>query len=155
MPNDIIHLMVYGTLLSGEGNHRRFCGDALTIEPAVTAGRLYHLPMGFPAMVEAGDGQVFGEAMTFPGLDVALREIDRLEGFRPGDPDGSLYRRVVRPVRLLGSGDMVSAYCYVWNPPLPAGSRRVPSGRWRPGRDGMSIRYPTARRKRPTHAQDP
>jgi len=143
MAAPVTHLLCYGTLMKGESNHHHYCADALTIEPAVTTGRLHYLPMGFPAMIDADDGQVFGEVMTFPDLDAVLREIDRLEGFRPGDPDGSLYRRVVRPVRSLGSGDTVSAYCYVWNRPLPAGSRRVPSGRWRPGGDGISIPYPT------------
>jgi len=144
MADRVTHLLCYGTLMKGELNHRRYCAGALTIEPAVATGRLYHLPMGFPAMTEADDGRVFGEAMTFPDLDAALREIDRLEGFRPDDPDGSLYLRVIRPVRLLVSVRTVSAYCYLWNQPLPAGSRRVPSGRWRPGGDGISIRCPTA-----------
>lgn len=131
MADPVSHLLCYGTLMKGERNHRRCCADALTIEPAVTTGRLYHLSAGFPAMVEADDGEVFGEAMTFPDLDAALRDIDRLEGFWPDDPDGSLYRRVIRPVRLLRSGGTVPAYCYLWNRPLPPGAEPVLGGRWR------------------------
>lgn len=123
-------LLCYGTLMRGGANHARFCVDVLTIEPAVIAGKLYHLPMGFPAMVDAADGQVFGEAMTFSDLDATLREIDRLEGFRPDDPDGSLYLRIVRPVRLLRSGGTVPAYCYLWNRPLPPGATPILGGRW-------------------------
>jgi gamma-glutamylcyclotransferase (GGCT)/AIG2-like uncharacterized protein YtfP len=124
-------LLCYGTLMRGGANHVRFCAEALTIEPAVIVGRLYHLPMGFPAMVETDDGKVFGEAMTFPDLDATLQEIDRLEGFRPDDPDGSLYRRVIRPVRLLRSGLTVPAYCYLWHRPVPHGAALIPGGRWR------------------------
>ena len=131
MADPVNHLLCYGTLMEGERNHRRYCGHALTIEPAVIAGKLYHLPVGFPAMVEADDGEVFGEAMTFPDLDATLREIDRLEGFRPDDADGSLYLRVVRPVRLLRSGGTVPAYCYLWNRPVPHGAALIPGGRWR------------------------
>ena len=131
MSDPVSHLLCYGTLMKGESNHRRFCADVLTIEPAVIVGKLYDLPMGFPAMIEADDGQVFGEAMTFLNLDATLREIDRLEGFWPDDPDGSLYRRVIRPVRLLRSDETVPAYCYLWNRPLPPDAALIPGGRWR------------------------
>lgn len=53
-------LFVYGTLMRGQANHARYCTDALTIEPAVATGRLYHLPTGFPAMVEADEGGCLG-----------------------------------------------------------------------------------------------
>ena len=65
MAEDVTTIFCYGTLMRGQINHARYCADALTIEPAVTTGRLYHLPMGYPAMIEADDGQVFGQAMTF------------------------------------------------------------------------------------------
>jgi len=133
MAEDVKYLMVYGTLMRGQVNHARFCADALTIEPAVTTGRLYHLPMGYPAMVEADDDQVFGEAMTFPDLAATLREIDRLEGYRPDDPEHSLYLRRIRPVSLLKSGLTTPAYFYLWNAALPKGSYPVEGGRWTSG----------------------
>lgn len=131
MADPVSHLICYGTLMKGERNHRRCCADALTVEPAVTTGRLYLLSAGFPAMVEADAGEVFGEAMAFPDLDAALRDIDRLEGFRPDDPDGSMYLRIVRPVRLIRSGETMLAFCYLWNRPLPHGAALIPDGHWR------------------------
>ena len=130
MPNDIIHLMVYGTLLSNEKNHRRFCGDAVTVETAVTRGVLYDLPMGFPAMVQVEDSQVFGEAVTFPDLEVVLRRTDLLEGYDPRRPDCSMYRRVAVPVLTETSQQCITAWVYVWNGPLPSDARHVPSGLW-------------------------
>ena len=62
MPEQVTHILVYGTLLQGAANHARFCADVLTVEPARTTGRLYHLPAGFPAMVEATDGVVYGRS---------------------------------------------------------------------------------------------
>jgi gamma-glutamylcyclotransferase (GGCT)/AIG2-like uncharacterized protein YtfP len=130
MPCEVTHILVYGTLLRGEPNHARFCADALTIEPASTRGRLYHLAAGFPAMVEDAEGTVYGEAMTFPDLQAALARIDLLEGYRPERPERSLYLRRVQLVTLLRTGEAIPAYCYVWRGPLPEGAVRVPSGRW-------------------------
>jgi len=130
MAEDVTTLFCYGTLMRGQANHARYCSDVLTIEPAVTAGRLYQLPMGYPAMIEPADGQVFGEVMTFPDISATLREIDRLEGYRPDDPEHSLYIRRIRPVSLLRSGLTVPAYCYVWRGALPSGSVRLAKDRW-------------------------
>jgi gamma-glutamylcyclotransferase (GGCT)/AIG2-like uncharacterized protein YtfP len=99
--------------MSGFWNHERYCGDALTIEPAVTTGRLYHLPYGFPAMFDAPDGQVFGEVMTFPDIERTLERLDRLEGYRPGD-DSSHYIRIKKIVTILNSGQVVPAWGYVY-----------------------------------------
>ena len=40
MVGEVGRLFVYGTLPRGGPNHGRFCGDALTVGPARTAGRL-------------------------------------------------------------------------------------------------------------------
>ena len=130
MADPVKHLFVYGTLMRGQVNYDRFCADALTIEPAVTTGRLYHLPMGFPAMIEAADGQVFGEAITFLDLDAVLMQTDLLEGFEPRRPDSSMYRRVAVPVLIEGSEQCVTAWTYVWNRALPRGAMSLPNGRW-------------------------
>ena len=45
-----VTLFVYGTLMSGQANHDRFCRHAIDIRPATTWGRLYHLPAGYPAL---------------------------------------------------------------------------------------------------------
>jgi len=45
-----LRLFVYGTLKKGFWNFDRFCTRAISIEPATTWGRLYHLPAGFPAL---------------------------------------------------------------------------------------------------------
>jgi len=130
MAQDVKHLFVYGTLMSGQPNHRCYCADAVTVEPAVTTGRLYHLPMGFPAMIEADDRQVFGEAMTFPDLPAKLAVLDHLEGYRPDQPEHSLYVRRVRPITLLRSHHTVRAHCYIWARPLSADAAAVEAGSW-------------------------
>jgi len=49
--NQQLRIFVYGTLKRGYWNHDRFCSQAVSIEPATTWGRLFHLPAGFPALV--------------------------------------------------------------------------------------------------------
>lgn len=110
---DVSFIFVYGTLRRGFQNHDRYCGDALTIEPAVTTGRLYHLPQGFPAMFDAPDGQVFGEVMTFPDIKKTLERLDRLEGYCPGDGQ-SHYIRIKKIVTILNGGKVVPAWVYVY-----------------------------------------
>ena len=134
MADGITRVFVYGTLLRGEANHARFCADTLTIESASTTGRLYHLPAGFPALVEDAGGIAYGEAMTFPDLEGTLARLDSLEGYRPEHAERSLYIRRVQSVTLSSTGGAVLAYCYVWRGPLPEGAVLVLSGRWAPGR---------------------
>ena len=44
-------------------------------------------------MVDAEEGKLFGQATTFLDLAATLRQIDRLEGFRPNEPGASHYAR--------------------------------------------------------------
>ena len=132
MSDEVNRLFVYGTLTVGGILHDRWCGDALTIEPASTTGRLYDLPLGFPAMVRGGRDPVYGQAMTFPDLKATLEKLDLLEGYDAEYPRRSMFLRRVRPVSLLDSGKKVHAYCYFWRGCLPEGAVLVPSGRWPP-----------------------
>ncbi len=127
---EISALFCYGSLMSGFWNHDRYCRDALTIEPAVTTGWLYHLPYGFPAMFDAPDGQVFGEVMTFPDIAKTLERLDRLEGYRPGDKR-SHYIRIEKSVTVLNGGKSLPAWVYMYpKTKLIPDFISVPSGCW-------------------------
>jgi len=130
---DVKKIFVYGTLTRGMRLHDRYCGDALSIEPAVTTGRLYHLPYGYPAMFDVPDGQVFGEAMTFPDIKETLRALDYLEGYRPGGR--SHYLRIKKPVTIISSMRTVSAWVYVYPDERLEEIERIgkfiPNGCWR------------------------
>ena len=54
-PPATLRLFVYGTLKRGGRYHERFCGGALSIEPASVRGRLYTLPEGYPVLVVPPD----------------------------------------------------------------------------------------------------
>lgn len=121
-------LFVYGTLKRGQLNSRLLAPDTLSAEPASTRGRLYDLGL-FPALVE-GDGIVLGEFVRLRATAVGnvLSVLDRLEGYRPDDPAGSMYRRrVVEVTRDDGGSEPAHAYFYNRD---PGGLRRIETGEW-------------------------
>ena len=48
----------------------------------------------------AEDGRVWGEVFDLLDPDDVLTALDEIEGYRPGDPDSSLYIRSLAPVHL-------------------------------------------------------
>jgi gamma-glutamylcyclotransferase (GGCT)/AIG2-like uncharacterized protein YtfP len=55
-----------------------------------------------------------------------LQTLDELEGYRPGEPETSLYTRVLTPVTL-EDGRNVHAWAYFYNAPLGR-AERIESG---------------------------
>ena len=80
----------------------------------------------YPAAVPTSDGQVMGEVYELHAPITALRALDELEGYRPGDPETSLYTRTRTPVAM-DDGTMVHAWAYFYNAPLGR-AERIESG---------------------------
>lgn len=117
----------YGTLMTGFDRRRRAgIDDRLTYVgrgsiPAV----LFDLGI-YPAAVPDPDSQVWGELYSMAGTTAVLHALDEIEGYRPGDPDRSLYIRAEAPVTL-EDGSSASAWVYFYNAPM-GGAQRIPSG---------------------------
>ena len=117
----------YGTLMSGfhrPGRER--------IDPKLTPvgrgwirGALFDVGI-YPAAVPASDGRVWGEEHRMLDIPAVLHELDEIEGFRPGEPDASLYTRVETPVTL-EEGGVESTWIYFYNAPL-GHAHRIESG---------------------------
>ena len=82
-----LRLFVYGTLKRGFWNHDRFCSQAVSIEPATTWGRLYHLPAGFPALevpetciLAHGTADPITDARTQNSIELPDNAMTRPEG---------------------------------------------------------------------------
>ena len=80
----------------------------------------------YPAAVPTSDGQVTGEVYELLAPIAALRALDELEGYRPGDPETSLYTRRRTPVAM-DDGTTVDAWAYFYNAPLGR-AERIESG---------------------------
>ncbi|NDJ23567.1 gamma-glutamylcyclotransferase [Nostoc sp. B(2019)] len=80
--SSLVRVFVYGTLKPGEANYKRYCaGKVADAKPAMLQGKLFALPMGYPAMT-LGDSQVHGYLLSFtnPGI---LKQLDVLEDYQP------------------------------------------------------------------------
>lgn len=80
----------------------------------------------YPAAVPTSDGSVTGEVYELTEPVMALRQLDELEGYRPGDPETSLYTRKRTPV-VMEDGSTVAAWAYFYNAPLGR-AERIESG---------------------------
>ncbi|HVC19123.1 MAG TPA: gamma-glutamylcyclotransferase family protein [Vicinamibacterales bacterium] len=117
----------YGTLMRGFARPGR-----TRLEPSLrTIGRgwiqaaLFDVGI-YPAAIPASDGRVWGEVYRMDDPAPVLEELDTIEGYRPGDPDTSLYTRVETPVTLDDNRNE-SAWVYFYNAPLGR-APRIESG---------------------------
>lgn len=75
-------VFVYGTLKPGGYYYADYCAPSvIAVQAAIAWGRLYHLPMGYPALTE-GDRPVHGSLLTFASAEI-LDRLDDLEGYDP------------------------------------------------------------------------
>ena len=80
----------------------------------------------YPAAVPATEGRVWGEVYEITDPAKVLNALDEIEGYRPDDPDRSLYVRAEVEV-VLAEGAPARAWVYFYNAPLGQ-APRIPSG---------------------------
>ena len=114
-----VKLVVYGTLMTGEVNHR-LCANAVNITPCTIVGTLYDTGWGFPAFVKRGRTRIKGEVLTVN--EDGFKSMDRLEGYP------RLYRREQIRVHLVGGGSVL-AWVYIMNA-LRADAPVIEGGDW-------------------------
>jgi gamma-glutamylcyclotransferase (GGCT)/AIG2-like uncharacterized protein YtfP len=114
-------IFVYGTLMAGFDRRRRAGIDTRMrfVGRGWIQAALYDLGL-FPAAIPAPDGRVAGELYEVTDDPSVLAKLDEIEGFRPNEPDTSLYTRAQVPVMLEG-GQQESAWVYFYNAPLGQG----------------------------------
>ncbi|MEH1955235.1 gamma-glutamylcyclotransferase family protein [Nostoc sp.] len=93
--SDLARVFVYGTLKPGEANYKRYCtGKVVDVKRAFVQGKLFALPMGYPAMT-LGDGQVYGYLLSFFNPKI-LNELDVLEDYQANrQTPENLYNREI------------------------------------------------------------
>lgn len=81
----------------------------------------------YPAAVPSEDeSTVAGEVYELQDAAAVLPTLDEIEGYRPAEPERSLYRRAITDV-MLDSGEATQAWAYFYNAPLGR-AERIPSG---------------------------
>jgi gamma-glutamylcyclotransferase (GGCT)/AIG2-like uncharacterized protein YtfP len=76
----MLRVFVYGTLKPGQSNYLRYCGDrVIQSQEALVKGKLFDLPLGYPAMVP-GEDWVRGYLLCFQDPTI-LQELDELEDY--------------------------------------------------------------------------
>ena len=127
-----LQVFVYGTLKPGGVNYQRYCAGKVSAEqPAIAQGKLFALPMGYPAMV-VGDSWVSGFLLSFPD-SAMLRVLDELEDYRPGrSPELNEYQRQLIQVFDLERRSLGQAWAYLMTSEHvnKLKGRWLPSGVW-------------------------
>jgi gamma-glutamylcyclotransferase (GGCT)/AIG2-like uncharacterized protein YtfP len=114
-------IFVYGTLMAGFDRRRRAGIDTRMqfVGRGWIQAALYDLGL-FPAAIPAPEGRVAGELYEVTDDPSVLAKLDEIEGFRPSEPDTSLYLRALVPVTL-DDGRQETAWVYFYNAPLGQG----------------------------------
>ena len=120
MKRNTVQIITYGTLMTGERNHR-FCRNAVSIQPCTFTGTIYDTGYGFPAFEPGDSGTVQAELIEIPIAD--WPDMDRLEGYP------RIYDRQLIPATL-EDGSTVDAWVYVMNK-LPEQAKIISSGDWK------------------------
>lgn len=117
----------YGTLMTPFNRPgRRLIDDHLTFKGRGSiAAALFDLGT-YPAAIPVSDTRVRGELYEMAHPLVVLHALDEVEGCRPGEPEASLYTRLLTPA-VLDDGGTVDAWAYFYNAPLGR-AERITSG---------------------------
>ena len=117
----------YGTLMAGFDRRRRAGIDTKLTYRGRGSIRASLFDLGiYPAAVPATEGNVWGEVYEMSEPETVLTALDDIEGYRPDDPDKSLYSRAAAQVTM-PDGSREQAWVYFYNAPLGR-APRIASG---------------------------
>ena len=113
----------YGTLMAGFDRRRRagMDGQLTLLGRGSIRASLFDLGL-YPAAVPSPDECVWGELYEVADSGAVLPVLDDIEGYRPDDPDRSLYVRSQVTVTLPDGGQH-PAWVYFYNAPLGRADR--------------------------------
>ena len=122
------HVFFYGTLMApfNRPGRQRITPKLNYIGRGSIKAALFDLGI-YPAAIPAeDDSKVWGEVHEASDLPAVLAALDEIEGYRPNEPDRSLYRRVLTDVTM-ADGRVQQAWTYFYNAPLGR-AQRIESG---------------------------
>lgn len=122
------HIFFYGTLMApfNRPGRQRVDPKLTYVGRGTIRAALFDLGI-YPAAVPTEDeGVVWGEVYETDDAPSVLAALDEIEGYRPNEPERSLYTRVKADVDL-GGGRTQRAWVYFYNAPLGR-AQRIQSG---------------------------
>lgn len=121
--HDVVdRIFVYGTLRTGQTARSLIANHVARWVPARTSGQMFAFPMGYPGLVDEGDGRIVGELVWLTELAAAFALLDAYEG----DDFVRILKRV-----WLADGAEDWAWCYVLaNPSNASLGEPIPDGDW-------------------------
>jgi gamma-glutamylcyclotransferase (GGCT)/AIG2-like uncharacterized protein YtfP len=122
------YVFFYGTLMTpfNRPGRQRVDGDMSFIGLGIVRAALFDLGI-YPAAVPADDGSIVrGEVYQMIDSSKVLAALDEIEGYRPNEPEQSLYVRTLIDVSL-DYGRVEKAWVYFYNAPLGR-AQRIESG---------------------------
>jgi len=122
------HVFFYGTLMSpfNRPGRQRIAPKLHYTGRGTMKAALFDLGI-YPAAVPADDQSVvWGEVYETQDAASVLAALDEIEGYRPNEPDRSLYTRILTEVTL-EDGRSARAWAYFYNAPLGR-AQRITSG---------------------------
>jgi gamma-glutamylcyclotransferase (GGCT)/AIG2-like uncharacterized protein YtfP len=122
------HVFFYGTLMApfNRPGRQRISAKLTLIGRGSIAAALFDLGIYPAAIPTADNSRVWGELYEASDTGAVLGVLDEIEGYRPDQPERSLYRRVQAEVTL-ADARAVTAWTYFYNAPLGR-AQRIASG---------------------------
>ena len=128
MPDVPEHVFFYGTLMSpfNRPGRQRITPKLKYAGRGSIKAALFDLGI-YPAAIPVTDQSlVWGEVYQTDDAPSVLAALDEIEGYRPSQPERSLYTRVLTDVTLADGGSE-KAWAYFYNAPLGQ-AQRIASG---------------------------
>ena len=122
------HVFFYGTLMApfNRPGRQRITPKLKYVGRGSIRAALFDLGI-YPAAIPAeDDSKVWGEVHQASDASAVLAALDEIEGYRPNEPDRSLYTRVLTDVTM-EDGSRHRAWVYFYNAPLGR-AQRIESG---------------------------
>lgn len=120
------YVFFYGTLMTpfNRPGRQRVDADMTFVGLGIVRAALFDLGI-YPAAVPADDGSIVrGEVYQVLNSPKVLAVLDEIEGYRPSEPEQSLYIRTLIEVSL-DYGRVEKAWVYFYNAPLGRAQRIV------------------------------
>lgn len=108
------YMFVYGSLMYGFYNYDKYLAKhVISIQRGYVQGSLYDMPYkGYPALLNDGDDEVWGEIIEVLSLEDIIDDIDDMENYFHRDNDE--YQRIPKMVHLEDGEEMIlDVYVYV------------------------------------------